>query len=561
VTRSYGRLVLDPARSVATGSVSTIGDERRLLTSVGISALGTWSYNVGIAVYAYQETGSTGWVAIATAGRYVPALLITSIGSTWADRLPRRRVAVSADLFCAAVMVLLTAVAVLHGPILLAIALAALSSGVARIQSSAALASAADLVPESRLARAAATISTTEAVATAAGPAIASLVLAVAEPALLFALNGLTFATSAALIWTVRSISSQASGDRLGRRRLSRAEATYRVALRTVWPLLAVRTLAALVYGVDVVLLAVIATNQLKQGTGGYGWLLAAEGAGGLVAAAWVGSRADASRTARRSVAGMAVYSLPLLAFAAAPLLPGSLAVQVVRGIGCVLVTAAVVGGLQSTVPSSVSARVFGLSHVLVMVGTSVGALVSPLLLGAWGLGTTLAVAAIVPFVATVALLPGLLAFDRTGRAAMAELDPRVHVLRKLAIFQDASRSTLYAVAETITELAFDPQRAVVTQGEDSDALYVMTEGQVEVLLSGPDGSTAVRVMDAPTYFGEIGLVHRVPRTATVVTRSPCRVWRIPAAAFLDAAGHAGLSGALTEGVRTRLGAAASPGS
>ena len=43
---------------------------RRITASVGVSSLGTWSYNVGIAVYAYQETRSTTWVAVATVGRY-----------------------------------------------------------------------------------------------------------------------------------------------------------------------------------------------------------------------------------------------------------------------------------------------------------------------------------------------------------------------------------------------------------------------------------------------------------------------------------------------------------
>ena len=75
------------------------------MSSVTISALGTWSYNVGIAVYAFQETQSTTWVALATVGRYLPALFITAIGSRWADRYPRRSVAAFSDFLCALIMV------------------------------------------------------------------------------------------------------------------------------------------------------------------------------------------------------------------------------------------------------------------------------------------------------------------------------------------------------------------------------------------------------------------------------------------------------------------------
>ena len=52
---------------------------------------------------------------------------------------------------------------------------------------------------------------------------------------------------------------------------------------------------------------------------------------------------------------------------------------------------------------------------------------------------------------------------------------------------------------------------------------------------------------------GEIGLLHRVPRTATVTACEPCVTWEIPADLFLSAASQAGLSSALTENVRVRV--------
>ena len=551
--------MLDSGRAALPRTTASATEVRRLVASVGVSALGTWGYNVGIAVYAYQETGSTAWVAIATAGRYVPALLITSLGSGCADRLPRRTIAVSADIFCATAMACLTVVAVLHGSLLLAIALAALSSGVARIQSAAALASSADVVPESRLARTTAAMSTTESVATAVGPAIASLVLAVAAPAALFALNGFTFAASAVLVASVTSMRRSRPRGGVAVRSGSTPPVDIDSVRRRVWPLLAVRLIASVVYGMDVVLLAVLATNQLRQGTSGYGWLLAAAGAGGLLAAAWLSSRSDAGLTARRSVVGMALYALPLLVFAAAPALQSSLAVQLVRGAGSVLVTTTLVVGLQTTVPSSASGRVFGLAHSLVMVGTSAGALLTPVLLGAWGLDTVLLLAAVLPVAATLALLGPLRRFDRTGAAAMADLEPRVALLRRLTLFEDASRSTLYVVADSITETTCDAGHPIVVEGDPSDALYILVAGSADVFVGTSPGGDPVRVMHAPAYFGEIGLVRGVARTATVAAHEPCTLWRIPAGPFLAAAGQAGLSGALTEGMRLRLDPATYP--
>jgi CRP-like cAMP-binding protein len=61
--------------------------------------------------------------------------------------------------------------------------------------------------------------------------------------------------------------------------------------------------------------------------------------------------------------------------------------------------------------------------------------------------------------------------------------------------------------------------------------------------------------LSAPAYFGEIGLLHAVPRTATVTAEGQCLVWSIEAASFLGAVSQAGMSGALSDTVTVRLAA------
>ena len=518
-----------------------------MTASVSVSALGTWSYNVGIAVYAYRATHSTNWVAAATVGRYVPALLLTWVGSHWIDRFPRRTVAVTADLVCAAAMVLITVTAVAKGPLVVAIALAAISSAAARVQGSAALSVAADIVVESQLVKSTVLMSTAEAVATAVGPAIASAVLAVYSPSVLFAANAVTFLVSALLLRGV---------DAARPRRPTPAttgkphEAAYKAAIRATWPLLATRATAAFVYGFDIVALAVIATRQLKQGTNGYGLMLAASGLGGLVVALWL-RRSSGQRAGLVSTLGMALYALPLVVFATRPDLGANLATQVVRGIGGVMVTSTVIGALQRAVPSRVSGRVFGLTHTLVLAGTCTGALAVLLALHTLGFTTTLLLAAFVPFAAQLVIVPAFLRFDRTGVTALAALDPRVDLLRRLDLFRDASRATLYDVADHAVEEQV--VGVIVREGDVADALFVLVAGEVEVTKQADGGPVALRRMSAPSYFGEIGLIHGVPRTATVTAVDACTVWRVPADVFLAAATRAGISGALADTVRVRF--------
>jgi hypothetical protein len=520
-----------------------------MTASVSISALGTWSYNVGIAVYAYRATHSTSWVAAATVGRYVPALLLTWVGSHWIDRFPRRTVAVLADLVCAAAMVLITVTAVAKGPLVVAIALAAISSAAARVQGSAALSVAADIVVESQLVKSTVLMSTAEAVATAVGPALASAVLAVYSPSVLFAANAVTFLVSAFLLRGV---------DAARARRPAPAstgkpqEVAYKAAIRATWPLLATRATAAFVYGFDIVALAVIATRQLKQGTNGYGLMLAASGLGGLVVALWL-RRSNGQRAGLVSTLGMALYALPLVVFATRPDLGANLATQVVRGIGGVMVTSTVIGALQRAVPSSVSGRVFGLTHTLVLAGTSIGALGVLLALHTIGFTATLLVAAFVPFAAQLLIVPRFLRFDRAGNATLAALDPRVDLLRRLDLFRDASRATLYDVADHAVEEEVLAGVEIVREGDTADALFVLVAGVVEVTKQADVGQLTLRRMTAPSYFGEIGLIHSVPRTATVTAVGSCVVWRIPGSAFLAAAARAGISGALADSVRVRI--------
>ena len=313
------------------------------------------------------------------------------------------------------------------------------------------------------------------------------------------------------------------------------------------------RMIAAGVYGADIVLLAVIATENIGSGTSGYGWLLAAAGAGGLLIAVIMRRQQGSGRVTVPAVVGIGLYTLPLLAFTViAGLLPSLLA-QTVRGIGCVLVVTLVLTALQRGVPSELSQEVFGQTHSLVLVGTVLGSLLAPVLLTTVGLDLTLWLLAVLPLVAALALLPGLRRFDGNTDLTAAMLDPVVHTLRGLTLFQDASRWTLIEVADRVEPFGVRTGEVLVAQGDPADALYVLVEGEVEVTTLGPDGPVRLRTMTAPSYFGEIGLIQEVPRTATVTASGPATLWRIPADAFLDAASQAGISGALTDSVRIRL--------
>jgi MFS family permease len=518
-----------------------------VIASIAVSGFGTWSYNVGIAVYAYEMTHSATWVAVVTVGRYLPTIVLSWWLSALVDRLPRRGLVIGSDLACAGVMLVISALAAAGAPVWLITILAAVSSTASRIQTAGALSLASDVVAESQLARASLLASASEAAATAVGSATASVVLLRFDPEALFVLNAATFLVSAALIMRVRPVPVR-------RRPPPREWGTARPgpAGPRVWPLLASRTIASYVHGLDVVLLTVIAARQLGSGTGGYGLLLAAAGLGGLLVLSPARRFVTGGpMTATVSSVAMAAYSLPLLFFATGPPVAGGLAVQVLRGAGAVIATSSVMSALQWAVPSAQAGRVFGTTQSLVLAGTCVGSITAPLLLGTLGFRATLAVGAVVPCLAQLALQPVLSRFHRRDPHLVAALDPRLAVLRRLDLLRDASRATLYEVADSVTEIEAAPGTVVLTEGDPSDALYVIVSGEVEV--TGGPGREVLRRQTGPDYVGEIGLIRGIPRTATVTMVTGGDLWQVPGEVFLAATSEAGASGALMDTMRVRF--------
>jgi CRP-like cAMP-binding protein len=87
-----------------------------------------------------------------------------------------------------------------------------------------------------------------------------------------------------------------------------------------------------------------------------------------------------------------------------------------------------------------------------------------------------------------------------------------------------------------------------------ADALYVAESGEYDVGATDERGEVvALPAMAAGAAFGEIGLIERIPRTATVRARSDGVVLRIPGDAFVTALTEDTPSAALLDGASLRL--------
>jgi len=119
-----------------------------------------------------------------------------------------------------------------------------------------------------------------------------------------------------------------------------------------------------------------------------------------------------------------------------------------------------------------------------------------------------------------------------------------VALLKETLLFKDLDAESLDALSRRFDVARFKPGRVIVQQGDEGDRLYVVQEGTVEVVLEGPTGPARVLAhLHIGDYFGEIALLERCPRTATVRAATDTSVYvlhRSDFDEFVESTGAAG---------------------
>lgn len=531
-------------------------DFRLLATALTQSAMGDWAYNVALVVWVYERTHSAGWVSAATLGRMIPRLIASPYGGVIAERFERVRLMMTADSVRAVLMAVLACAVGLNWPVIAVIAIAATLSVAATVYDPATSAMLPQLLGEDDLAAGNALTETINNVAIIAGPAIGAIVLALGQPSIVMALDSMTFVISALLLSRVTARSVPTDVTRDGGPLQQMAVGIRAVAGSSTAAILTGFTVVTtLLYGADTVLLVFVSQHKLGTGATGYGYLLVALGVGGVIAATFINRLAALPRLSVVLAVGMIAYAAPtaLLVVVHTPAL--AFAIEVVRGMATIVVDVLAMTALQRSLAPDQIARVFGVFWALVLGGLALGAAITPPILNAAGLDTTLLLAGFVVPGLVVVVYPRLASVDHLASRQAQLLAPRVSVLGRLDIFAAASQPMLERLARQATDLVAEAGTTIIRQGEAADALYVLLDGSVDVSFR-PDNARKdrhIRTMEAPAFFGEIGVLQGVPRTATVTASTAASMLRIDAETFVSALTETSLSGAFLSGMNMRL--------
>ena len=541
---------------------------RRLLIAFAVSTTGDFIATIAIVIYLVERTGSASWVAAVAIARLVVMTVGGPIGGAFADRYNRRRLMVTLDFTRAFVMIGMGAVAAADGPPLVMVFLSALSMAATTPFRPAAVAATPRLVDEDSLTAANAAEASVGQLAWFIGPAAGSAVVAVSSTSVALVVNAVSFLASAALLSGIGDLgggrhvaasgtsataasmggdgpaefgaSSQNSEDtedtEIG---ILAGIAAGASAIRRIPGLLALSlflmaTLFA--FGIEQVVHVLVSQQRLGLGAKGVGVLAACIGAGGLIVAPF------SSRLGRGTKSGTLIVLTGI--GMGAPLASLAIITRPTIAFGVLLIEGAATLGfevlyitlLQRACPDELLGRVYALQDSAGAFARLLGSLAIPVLIAVASLETSLWVGGGVLVGAAVLLFPALQRLSNRLETDRLNVAPIVEQLRASGLFADADVASLERLARASIRISTAAGECVIRQGDPSDALYLVTAGDVVVTSTDESGALSSEVdrLTSGAWFGEIGLVRNVPCTATVTATTRCELLRVDGPTFVS---------------------------
>lgn len=536
---------------------------RWLAGSTVVSLFGDTMYVVAITVVLLEGDNGAAWLSAGLLARLLPYVILGPIGGVVADRFDRRLVMV---VLSAGRMVLFVALAVLvatDGPTWTLIVLLAISAAAGAFFFPARGAAIPQLVPENDLAAANAAENGLSQLSWFFGPALGALLLAVVSPAFVLAIEAVTFAVEAAMLWQIGALpvpKGAADEDAPGGSLFAQTWEDIREGAGVVFTDRGLRALtllngaACIAFGAEQVLYVLVADQKLGLGPEGFGYILTAMGVGGMIAAP-LSARAGSSPHAARWLLGSGVLlGVPMIVVALMPVPAVVFGISVVEGAAAVVFDVVALTLLQRGTPEAAMGRVFSLSDAVSTLGQTIGSVGAPALVAVVGLGLSLQLSGALMLVFVAALTPALLylvARTDAERRRVQTLAAELGRVPALASFEPVDLERL-ARATALREVPAGIP--VIVAGAEPDDLYVVRSGALEVVpADAVAGAERPPELVAGDLFGEIGLLRGVNRTATVTALRGTELLAIQGSTFQAVAVPGPSAELVLGGMRTRL--------
>lgn len=504
---------------------------RRVLLAYALCDLVEFATWMAVVLVAYDRAGAVG-VGVASVSMLLPAIVIVPLMAGFGDRMPRGRalsLSYGAVAVTSLVMCLLLVASAPFWSIVVGGAVQTIALSLVQPMHFSALPFLSlrpgDLVAANGLS------SFLDGASLFLGFALAGLVTDVVGPWAVLLMGGV-LGLVAALLTTGLGIprAGQRAGSGDGPSEI-RGAVQGLAALWGKWGPLALLALLGSTFFVDGSIEPLTITfnaEVLGLGDSTAGLLAGAYGLGLAVGGATQAGIAQRRHLAPVVLAGAGVLGLFWAGVALLDSLGPAVVLLGIAGVGASMIIVSARTLLQRSTDNLVLARVLAVQEGVQMGGQALGALAGPLAIIL--LGPRLAFVPIGLLVVLTALASHAMVrkLEATATVHRREVDliARVPFLAPLPAYE------LEHLAQSALWRSFPQGAVVVAQGEPGDAYYVVAGGEVSVAVDGHVKEHTLTVGDG---FGEIALLRRTPRTATITVLADCELLMISAAQFLAA--------------------------
>jgi MFS family permease len=501
----------------------------RLQIAWALQSLAIWAFAIALGVYAFNVAGTTA-VGIAAMVRLLPGALASPFGGLIGDRRSRRSVLVASAALSACLLAGATAAAALSAPVAIVFALA----GLFTVATSPYVPAEGALMPlvartPHELSAANVSRSAMDNIGFLAGALLAGALLAATSPQAVFGAAAAAGVISAALLVGLGrderpAYAAESSGSVITETAVGASSVLSDPRLRLIGIGL---TLLLFFEGAVDVLAVIVALDLLGLTEGSVGYLNAAWGVGALLGGGVLTLLLSRGQLAIGMLLGSLLAGVSLA-------LPGIWVVAVAAyigwlgmGAGYTFVEVAARTLLQRLGSDEVLARSLAFLESSRFAAMALGSIAVPAVIALFGVrGTVIAMGALLPVFA-LARWAALRALE-IGAPPEPE---RFGLLREHPIFAPLPIETLERLSHALVELSPGPGEGIITQGEAGERFYLIASGEVEVHVDG----AFRRNQSEGDCFGEIALLHSVPRTATVTALEDCRLLALDRDHFISA--------------------------
>ena len=340
-----------------------------LWTGQSLSRLGDFIYEIALAWWVLQKTGSAQTMSLVIIFSITPAVLFAVIGGVTVDRVSRPGLMLASDVSRAGVALAVAALGFAGRLEVWHIFLASLIFGfVDAFFQPAYAALIPQIVPEDDLPSANSLTSLSVNLSRVAGPAVGAALVALIGPAAAFGLNGLSFVASAALLLpllTAVPARPAASGERASPWRDLRQGFATVLSVPWLWVSILIFGLTNITLsGPYSVAMPFLVSNSLKADVGTLGLLYAAFPAGYVISGIWLGRYPRLRRRGPLMYVSVALAALMLAVFGILPPLWVLVAAALMNGIALQAGQLVWTNSLQSMVPNDQLGRVVSIDSL-----------------------------------------------------------------------------------------------------------------------------------------------------------------------------------------------------